>query len=501
MSLRVRLFLLFGSLLAILVLSEWWLARALSRDLSKGVDRIAFSVGSEVLARVCEPDETTLPSPSGFTRRIVVHRLPGERPLVWIGEAGSVSPRPGPSPMKHERSGPAHIVEERVEQIVTVTATPRGNAPPPPGVDPALLAEAARPPAGAQVRFDISLDRLEGARFLRLQGPNLDRKIDVPSAQIEEALDRFSKRSLAGSAAILALGLVAAAIVSHRVTTPLRELAGAARRLGDGNLGTSIPESGSREVREAIGAFNRMSERLQQLDARARLLAARQHLFELGEVARGFAHSLRNPLNMIGLTIDELAALAPAGSPAAPLAEAARRQIRRADGSIRSFLALSNSGSGVEPGLLEVGAIVDDVALEAIQEGLGGSVTVEVEREGEPVRILGVAPELRAVVHALVINAVEASPDGGRVTIRLMPRPGGGARIEVDDDGPGLPEEVRGRLFTPHVTTKPTGSGMGLFLAHRIAAGRYGGSLAVEDRDPRGTRARLELSDRGESHD
>ena len=63
----------------------------------------------------------------------------------------------------------------------------------------------------------------------------------------------------------------------------------------------------------------------------------------------------------------------------------------------------------------------------------------------------------------------------------------------IEDEGPGLPPSVRERLFTPHVTTKSTGTGMGLFLAHRIATSRLGGTLRLDDRPSGGTVAVLEL--------
>jgi signal transduction histidine kinase len=66
----------------------------------------------------------------------------------------------------------------------------------------------------------------------------------------------------------------------------------------------------------------------------------------------------------------------------------------------------------------------------------------------------------------------------------------------VEDGGPGLPESVRARLFEPHVTTKPHGSGMGIFLAQRLATTRYGGGLRYETRPGGGTRAVVELGAR-----
>ena len=139
--------------------------------------------------------------------------------------------------------------------------------------------------------------------------------------------------------------------------------------------------------------------------------------------------------------------------------------------------------------------LAEEVALAALQQARG-RVRIAVAPDGPRPRLVGVAPELKAALHALVVNAVEASPDGGQVTLLVGEREGGLARVTVEDEGPGLPEEVLSRLFTPHVTTKPSGSGMGLFLAHRIATTRYGGGLALEKRAPRGTRAVLEVGPR-----
>ena len=76
-----------------------------------------------------------------------------------------------------------------------------------------------------------------------------------------------------------------------------------------------------------------------------------------------------------------------------------------------------------------------------------------------------------------------------------------GATVEVSDQGPGLAPEVRERLFTPHVSTKEQGAGMGLFLARRIAQNRYGGTLELLDRDGGGTLARLQLTGHGGTRD
>ena len=73
------------------------------------------------------------------------------------------------------------------------------------------------------------------------------------------------------------------------------------------------------------------------------------------------------------------------------------------------------------------------------------------------------------------------------------------ARVEVEDEGAGVPPETMAQLFAPHVTTKPNGSGMGLYLAQRLASTRYGGDVALAPRAARGTRATLRLAGRQEA--
>ncbi|MDQ1349423.1 MAG: hypothetical protein QG573_2802, partial [Acidobacteriota bacterium] len=357
----------------------------------------------------------------------------------------------------------------------------------------------------------LETDAARDVLFVR--GPATQRRIPIPNAEVASTLDRFGSRLLLGNLALLAAGLLAAAVMAHRLTRPLADLTEAAERLGSGELGAAVDLQGAAradEVGRAITAFNRMSTRLAELDRENRRLASAEQLSELGEVARGLAHSLRNPLNALGLAIEQLGALAPAAAEpgsmwsAAPaeVVEGSRRQIRRMDGALRSFLALASAGSAqAEP--VDLLQLAREVALEALQDG-AGRVGIDVETvtsSGGPgaLCVSAVAAELKAVLQALVVNAVEASPAGGRVTLRLAPGETGGVRIQVNDQGAGVPDEVRGRLFEPHVTTKSHGSGMGLFLAHRLVTGRYAGDLRLAPRGATaaGTTATLDIGDRG----
>ena len=470
MTLRLKLFVLIGGLLALMVGAEWLLIETLTKDLRVEVTR-GRHVGGEghrpdpppgrreesrgLPARGCRP-----------SRRIVIHdethvvRLPG----ATVREGRDGCPR--------DRRGPWERAASRPKRFVVTTVQTTG--------DGAVSSTKSWTTAG-------------GTGFLFIEGPVARTRIPIPETGVKDAVTRFRTRLVLGSLGIVAVGLLAAAFVAHRVARPLVELSRAARTLGEGGFGAQVAAREGGEVGEAIAAFNQMSSRLEALEREALALKEREHLGEMGEVARGMAHALRNPLHAVGLSVDELASRLPDDPGAAEMAAAARRQIAGVDGTIRSFLALAAEGGTEEE--VDVRSLAEEVALSALQ-GARGRVRVTVEAGEARPRIRAVAPELRAALHALVVNAVEASPDGAEVSVRVEARDGGGARVTVDDEGPGLPGEVRARLFTPHVTTKPSGSGMGLFLAHRIATTRYGGGLALEERLPRGTRAVLDLGPR-----
>lgn len=483
MSLRSRLFLLLVALAALLAAGEWWLIHTVSRDLRKELTETAAAVSQRVVqvfafragepgTHRASPESAPTNEPRGSEGR---HLLRQEVRVIDRREVG-------------DPDQPTHKI-----RVVTETG-PDGK----PEIH--FLSPDTELPLPSKEDLNLWVEETRDVLGPVTQDITLVPPVPIPTAGLEAVVDRLVGRILAGTLALLALGMGLAAVVAHRVTAPLGQLVAAAERLGRGDLGTRVPAQAGGEVGRALSAFNAMSDRLRELDADARALRARQHLSELGEVGRGFAHSLRNPLNALGMAVDELARQAPDQELAPELAGRARRQIRRIDEALRAFLALGTDGGPAVTSPVDLGAVARDVALELAQSRPEGKETVRVEvLAPQPVCVQGLEAELRAAVQALVVNAVEASPDGATVQVRIENRPsasGDGARLVIDDKGAGLPDEVRRKLFTPHVTTKPAGAGMGLYLAHRVATSRYGGSLELSERPGGGTRATLELRSR-----
>lgn len=449
MSLRLRLFLVFSALFAAIALLSVWGLRHLTADLGYALTESAADVGQAVVT-VLRTDRFAWQSeaePSGSRAEMHVEvDVQGQRRV------------------RHFVDGREVEAADRDTMLESLPEHMRAHA--------------------------FSFDR-EGD-VLVLSGGGQRRAIPVPRSGVDEALRRFRVQLLLGGAALLIAALLFGALLAHRIAAPLRGMAAAAQRIGAGELGAQAPATAAvPEIRDAVGAFNRMSVRLRTLEQEAEQLRAERELSELGEIGRGLAHSLRNPLNTVGLSIDELARMGPDNGAALDMAARAREAIARIDQSLRGFLALA-AGDSTAALPTDLRDIANDVLLEATQRA-AGRVTFVLDAP-QPVMIRALAPELRILVHALVINALEASPEGGTVSICLEPGPP--PRLEVRDQGAGIPPIVRARLFQPHVSSKADGAGMGLYLAERLASRRYRGRIELEDVEGGGTLARLLLEDR-----
>lgn len=460
MRLQTRLFLLFSGLLLLMLAGALVGLRLLTRDLSVALDAAAYSVGSamvSVLDRQIERDIDVATSGATETRQIE-HRV-----LVRAVRPGTdsqaapdgKSPPEAGNPAPAEDSPAAHVVIDEPLDAHTQTKVMR-----------------------------LELGQHQGDLTLTTNG--IRQVIRVPRTGVSDAIERFSQQLMLGALLLLVLGLIAAFALARRIARPLRELAAAAGEIGTGAFGQTVAVSGVAELRTTIETFNRMSAQLADLDAEHERLRALANLSELGEVGRGLAHSLRNPLNTLGLAVDTLAQTDDPGV-IADLRNRAREQIRRIDESLKGFLALGAGLAGVSESV-DMRELVEDLLLEASQRA-DGRVRFALQLPPQPLQLKVQAQELRAALQALLVNALEASPDGGQVDIELRDAAAGQVELAIADRGPGLPARVRERLFTPHLSTKPEGAGMGLFLAQRILRERYDGQLELRDRQGGGTQA------------
>jgi len=463
MSLRSKVFLLFGALLAILLGSQWFMMRSITQDVSRELGQVAFSVGRDtasffILGKFQWNDKILLESI--VNSNVVTSNLVNSNTVQVTSK----------------------VERNKIHDQIVVDS-----------VNPEIIQQHTQIFTYTPPTVEIRLNNQIKDDFLELITSSGTQSIPIPREGMIKTVKMLESRMLTGTLVILVFGLIIAAYFSHRLSAPLRDLSSAAESVASGELGTTIDSKGSfisGEIKSTVESFNHMSLQLAEVEQLKSRIRENDHYRELGEISRGLAHSIRNPLNTLGLAIEELARNDLPEIRRNKLVESASRQIHRIDQWIRSFLTFSLSGD-TESSAIALLPLIQDIRLEAIQLEQR-NIHFQVNTKSEAM-IEGVEAEVRAMLHALIINSVEASPDNGEITINITDNEQI-LTVEICDEGKGIPDEIKGTLFQPHQTTKARGSGMGLYIAYRLATGRYNGDIKIQERPEQGTSVSLVLA-------
>jgi signal transduction histidine kinase len=489
-SIRTRLFLGTTALALALVAVQWWLQSRQLAGLQRELATVAASVGESLILSEGAPAAAQAAAGGGAATWVAASP---DTEITATGHSGAPIVISATGWVEKHESADAHSGEHNV--YFHKVFVRRGDGPAvhvgvAPSAAPAELPHRTvqfLPTSGSpdEIELKVVTEATSRQHVLIVRSePGGERRVAIPAAPAERLLRRTFRSSLLASGVLLLAGIGGAALLSHRVTRPLRALATGVEAVGMGGFGTTVPVSEAGEIGDLQRRFNTMSTRLAALEHEKEAWAAREHLAELGALARGLAHTLRNPLNTLGLAVEELSERG--GGEPSPLAATARHQIRRIDRWLLSFLALG-SGRAAAPEEVDLVELVRALALEMTQEGAAVAVAA-----AEPVVVRAVPGALRAALLNLVENAVQASPAGAEVRLAVE-RSSVEARVTVTDRGAGVPSEVRARLFAPHVTTKAGGAGMGLFIARQLVETGHGGTLALLDAPGGGTVAEVRL--------
>ncbi|MBK8980352.1 MAG: hypothetical protein IPM29_30995 [Planctomycetes bacterium] len=212
-------------------------------------------------------------------------------------------------------------------------------------------------------------------------------------------------------------------------------------------------------------------------------------LSTLGRLGAGLAHETRNPLGVVRGFAERLA---DGRIPAAEIPAAARAIVDETDRTLArldEFLLLSRPAE-LRRAPVEVSALFDELSL-LLRPDLDDR-RAHLELRCRAGRLDADRDQLRRLLMNLLLNAIQAARPGGRVTLGCESAPAGRHRIVVEDDGPGVPPELRASLFEPYVTGRPGGTGLGLAICRRIALD-HGFGLRYEPVAPHGTRMVLEV--------
>jgi two-component system, NtrC family, sensor kinase len=321
-------------------------------------------------------------------------------------------------------------------------------------------------------------------------------EVAQPYALLSSEVRRLQTELLVATIALLLIMAIVIGILARRlVSSPLERLVVAARALGEGDIDARVPQAlGAAELNALSREFNQMAERLARArqdllsegEERIRLerrLVESEKLATVGTLAAGLAHEIGAPLNVISGRAELLLKQPSVAPDTVRQLESIVTQSGRIARTVRSLLDYARRPVRRDDPVA-IGRVIDST-MELLDADLARAGVTITRRESYEAWVRGDAEQLQQLLTNLILNAVQAmdGQDGPReievgVDVAKVDENASRAalRLTVADSGPGLPQALDGRLFTPFATTKPTGTGLGLVVARSIVED-HGGTI------------------------
>ncbi len=288
---------------------------------------------------------------------------------------------------------------------------------------------------------------------------------------------RLLQRMLA-AVVVFGFGIVFIVYLAKRYTKPIEEVVEAARMVAGGDLNQSLETERKDEIGELTHSFNYMVQRLREERELEERLRKAEHLAGIGQFSTSIAHEIRNPLNFISLSIDHMKERY---RPAEPdkskafdsLISNIKKEIQRVSGFAESFLEY---GRPLELRLekTRIVELIEDVLSLVMAKAEKENIRIVREYETEP-ELLMDSEFIKTCLYNVILNAFQAMPRGGTLTITTTPQDRW-CCVTIADTGVGISEEKAARIFTPFFTTKSKGLGLGLALTKRVIE-EHGGKV------------------------
>ena len=401
-------------------------------------------------------------------------------------------------------------------EVSVTEAAPSATAPSPAPFDPRRLVSAGGEVAGA-ARYQSLIDsaRQSGqpsSGILYLTGRREDSvsataiplkneagtvlavlTVTISRAGMVEAQQHIRAIAYGVAAAGILFAILCSLWIAARVSRPIERLAAAAEEVAGGNWETRVPEGGRDEVGVLARSFNHMTA---QLAGQRERLVQTERVAAWRELARRLAHELKNPLFPLQLTVENL--VRARQLPEAEFDEVFRESTATLGMEISNLKTIigrfSDFSKMPKPELERIDARDAIERVRSLYEAAGQSaaagqdaakIRFEVQLSAEPMPLDADPELLHRALSNLVLNAMDAMPEGGTLTLSAQPK-GETVELRVADKGQGMTPEECERLFTPYYTTKEHGTGLGLAIVQSVVAD-HGGAIAVESRTGGGT--------------
>jgi len=291
-----------------------------------------------------------------------------------------------------------------------------------------------------------------------------------------------------GLTAVLA-GSVLVFLISHTFTRPLENLVAGVRALEQGDYAYPLPVRGGDEVAEVTGTFDRMRTNLQKTH---RELLDAERLATIGRMASSISHDLRHSLAAVMANAEFLCESNLTPGQREDLYAEIRIAVNQMTDLIESLLEFSRTRESLRPSYGDVRSAVERAAQGVKAHPEFQPIRIRITSEGSTEGWFDFKKLERALLN-LLLNACEVvPPEAGKIDIGLR-RTGEGLEIRIEDNGPGIADAVRDRLFEPFVSHgKENGTGMGLTVVQKILQD-HGGDIAVEQTSASGTTFRVSI--------
>ncbi len=286
---------------------------------------------------------------------------------------------------------------------------------------------------------------------------------------------------------VIFLGVIASFLFSRRITEPLNRFVEFTRVLARGEFGSKIDFESKDEIGELAESFNRLSmdlkktkEKMEEAYTYTHLLHT-EKLSSIGQISAGLAHELKNPVTTLKMLFQ---AFREQPEMTEEDIEVITNEINKIDNILTRFLSfVRQKGFNLSP--VHIDSIIEHVMDLASFDINSHRISVHKDMLGHLPPIRADAPLLEQVFLNLLLNSIEAMPDGGEIRIS------GRADEEVVevmiwDRGKGIPSDIKTKVFEPFFTTKSNGTGLGLSIAYNIVK-EHGGRLFFDSNEGEGT--------------
>lgn len=360
----------------------------------------------------------------------------------------------------------------------------------PPGDDLAAIANAG---AVSQLTAVYQTERmLEWRRPLLLRDqPFAEIRVALSTLLARETLNDSLRPAAIAAAVTLFAAMVVAVLLAQIVVRPIHVISSGLSRLGKGDLGATLDLKGD-EFKELGDVFasvtNQLKAALPEGAKRSQLVELSRRVVALGRLTAGVAHEVKNPLNAMTIHLELLKQKLSAGAGASATGshvEIISREIRRLDDVVQGFLKFARPEElnfrAVPPAEL-IDEVLKTLAVEANVTGVSLASTIA---QGVP-HVEADPGILRQALLNLARNAVQAMPQGGKLTMAAAATRDGRVELRVSDTGIGIPPDHLARIFDLYFTTKDGGTGIGLSLVYRTVQ-LHNGDIDVESTPGVGT--------------